>query len=250
MANCHIVKMFAIRDADTAELASKMTGDATIVGSSLQDSGSGQTQGGQMFGSMGVQRQQGSLQARPLMKPSEILTMPAWLQLVFTSGQPPLLCGRATYFLREEFQEINSGWLEDQGRKPAPASEDQEYYDAHKCEPQDLPTYDLSDANDKPKDDKGSGGGRPVERDGERQRVAAPRRNQNEQRGNDLDGGGGRAEMMRQRGWQLRDTEDMTGEAGSHRQQSAHPKFPGNSPVASGAEQRRADKDGPGNFRV
>lgn len=83
----------SINDPETAEYISRRCGDTTVevsqVSRSSQATGSSQTRSRQ-------------LSRRPLILPHEITQMRADEQIVFTSGNPPLRCGRAIYFRRKD----------------------------------------------------------------------------------------------------------------------------------------------------
>ncbi|MEO9338594.1 Ti-type conjugative transfer system protein TraG [Mesorhizobium sp. SB112] len=87
------ISFAAINDIETAEYVSRRCGTTTIeidqVSRSLQSRGSSRTRSKQ-------------LAARPLIQPYEVLLMRADEQIVFTAGNPPLRCGRAIWFRRND----------------------------------------------------------------------------------------------------------------------------------------------------
>ncbi|MBP1852826.1 type IV secretion system protein VirD4 [Rhizobium halophytocola] len=83
----------AINDPETAHYISRRCGMTTVeveqVSHAIQSRGSSRTRSRQ-------------LSARPLIQPHEVLRMRADEQIVFTSGNPPLRCGRAIWFRRAD----------------------------------------------------------------------------------------------------------------------------------------------------
>ncbi|MCJ7997520.1 Ti-type conjugative transfer system protein TraG [Rhizobium cremeum] len=89
------ISFSAINDPDTADYISKRCGDTTVeVDQTNRSSG--------MKGSSRSRSKQ--LSRRPLILPHEVLRMRADEQIVFTSGNPPLRCGRAIWFRREDMK--------------------------------------------------------------------------------------------------------------------------------------------------
>ncbi|MBA1344925.1 Ti-type conjugative transfer system protein TraG [Rhizobium sp. WYCCWR 11146] len=87
------ISFAAINDPDTADYISKRCGDTTVeVDQTNRSSG--------MKGSSRSRSRQ--LTRRPLILPHEVLRMRADEQIVFTSGNPPLRCGRAIWFRRKD----------------------------------------------------------------------------------------------------------------------------------------------------
>lgn len=87
------ISFAAINDPDTADYISKRCGDTTVeVDQTNRSSG--------MKGSSRSRSRQ--LSRRPLILPYEVLRMRADEQIVFTSGNPPLRCGRAVWFRRKD----------------------------------------------------------------------------------------------------------------------------------------------------
>lgn len=89
------ISFAAINDPETADYISRRCGMTTVeidqVSRSFQSGGSSRTRSKQ-------------LAARPLIQPHEVLRMRADEQIVFTAGNPPLRCGRAIWFRREEIR--------------------------------------------------------------------------------------------------------------------------------------------------
>ena len=85
----------AINDPETADYISKRCGDTTVevsqVSTSSKSSGSSRTRSKQ-------------LSRRPLILPHEVLQMRADEQIVFTAGNPPIRCGRAIWFRRDDMK--------------------------------------------------------------------------------------------------------------------------------------------------
>jgi type IV secretion system protein VirD4 len=85
----------AINDLETADYISRRCGMTTVeieqVSRSFQAKGSSRTRSKQ-------------LAARPLIQPHEVLRMRADEQIVFTAGNPPLRCGRAIWFRRDDMK--------------------------------------------------------------------------------------------------------------------------------------------------
>jgi type IV secretion system protein VirD4 len=89
------ISFAAINDPDTAGYISKRCGDTTVeVDQTNRSSG--------MKGSSRSRSKQ--LNRRPLILPHEVLRMRADEQIVFTSGNAPLRCGRAIWFRREDMK--------------------------------------------------------------------------------------------------------------------------------------------------
>lgn len=89
------ISFAAINDPDTADYISKRCGDTTVeVDQTNRSSG--------MKGSSRSRSKQ--LNRRPLILPHEVLRMRADEQIVFTSGNAPLRCGRAVWFRREDMK--------------------------------------------------------------------------------------------------------------------------------------------------
>jgi type IV secretion system protein VirD4 len=89
------ISFSAINDPDTADYISKRCGDTTVeVDQTNRSSG--------MKGSSRSRSKQ--LSRRPLILPHEVLRMRADEQIVFTSGNAPLRCGRAIWFRREDMK--------------------------------------------------------------------------------------------------------------------------------------------------
>ncbi|MBO0132004.1 Ti-type conjugative transfer system protein TraG [Agrobacterium burrii] len=87
------ISFAAINDPDTADYISKRCGDTTVeVDQTNRSSG--------IKGSSRSRSRQ--LSRRPLILPHEVLRMRADEQIVFTSGNPPLRCGRAIWFRRKD----------------------------------------------------------------------------------------------------------------------------------------------------
>jgi type IV secretion system protein VirD4 len=89
------ISFSAINDPDTADYISKRCGDTTVeVDQTNRSSG--------LKGSSRSRSKQ--LNRRPLILPHEVLRMRADEQIVFTSGNAPLRCGRAIWFRREDMK--------------------------------------------------------------------------------------------------------------------------------------------------
>ncbi|KAB2723427.1 Ti-type conjugative transfer system protein TraG [Brucella intermedia] len=91
------ISFAAINDPETAEYLSKRCGDTTIevdqTSRTSQSSGSSRSRSKQ-------------LSRRPLILPYEVMRMRGDEQIVFTSGNPPLRCGRAIWFRRADMKSI------------------------------------------------------------------------------------------------------------------------------------------------
>ncbi|QCJ00934.1 Ti-type conjugative transfer system protein TraG [Agrobacterium larrymoorei] len=89
------ISFSAINDPDTADYISKRCGDTTVeVDQTNRSTG--------MKGSSRSRSKQ--LSRRPLILPHEVLRMRADEQIVFTSGNAPLRCGRAIWFRRDDMK--------------------------------------------------------------------------------------------------------------------------------------------------
>ncbi|QEE43335.1 Ti-type conjugative transfer system protein TraG (plasmid) [Rhizobium sp. WL3] len=104
------ISFAAINDPETAEYISRRCGMTTVeidqVSRSFQARGSSRTRSKQ-------------LTARPLILPHEVLLMRADEQIVFTAGNPPLKCGRAIWFRRQDMRhcvDARSRYLELEGQ--------------------------------------------------------------------------------------------------------------------------------------
>lgn len=87
------ISFAAINDPETAEYISKRCGDTTVeVGQTSTSS--------RMNGTSRTRSKQ--LARRPLILPHEVMQMRTDEQIVFTAGNPPLRCGRAIYFRRDD----------------------------------------------------------------------------------------------------------------------------------------------------
>ncbi|RWK48838.1 Ti-type conjugative transfer system protein TraG [Mesorhizobium sp.] len=89
------ISFSAINDPETAEYLAKRCGDTTVeVDQTSRSSG--------IKGSSRSRSKQ--LTRRPLILPHEVMRMRADEQIVFTAGNPPLRCGRAIWFRRDDMQ--------------------------------------------------------------------------------------------------------------------------------------------------
>jgi type IV secretion system protein VirD4 len=89
------ISFSAINDPETADYISRRCGMTTVeidqVSRSFQSKGSSRTRSK-------------LLASRPLIQPHEVLRMRADEQIVFTAGNPPLRCGRAIWFRRNDMK--------------------------------------------------------------------------------------------------------------------------------------------------
>lgn len=94
------ISFAAINDPETADYISRRCGVTTVeidqLSRSYQVRGSSRTRSKQ-------------LAARPLIQPHEVLRMRADEQIVFTAGNPPLRCGRAIWFRRNDMKGCVTG---------------------------------------------------------------------------------------------------------------------------------------------
>lgn len=104
------ISFSAINDPDTADYISKRCGDTTVeVDQTNRSTG--------MKGSSRSRSKQ--LSRRPLIMPHEVLRMRSDEQIVFTSGNPPLRCGRAIWFRREDMKAcVGSNRFHGDGARP------------------------------------------------------------------------------------------------------------------------------------
>ena len=91
------ISFAAINDPETADYISRRCGNTTVEVEQLSRTS-------RMSGSSRTRSRQ--LSARPLILPEEVLQMRADEQIVFTAGNPPLRCGRAIWFRREDMVSI------------------------------------------------------------------------------------------------------------------------------------------------
>jgi type IV secretion system protein VirD4 len=91
------VSFAAINDPETAEYISRRCGNTTVEVDQLSRTS-------QMSGSSRTRSKQ--LAARPLILPEEVLRMRGDEQIVFTAGNPPLRCGRAIWFRRDDMKSV------------------------------------------------------------------------------------------------------------------------------------------------
>lgn len=89
------ISFAAINDPETADYISKRCGDTTVEVDQTSRSS-------QMSGSSRTRSKQ--LARRPLILPHEVLRMRGDEQIVFTAGNPPLRCGRAIWFRRDDMK--------------------------------------------------------------------------------------------------------------------------------------------------
>jgi len=89
------ISFAAINDPDTADYISRRCGDTTVevdqVSCTSRMSGSSRSRSKQ-------------LNRRPLILPDEVMRMRSDEQIVFTAGNPPLRCGRAVWFRRDDMK--------------------------------------------------------------------------------------------------------------------------------------------------
>jgi len=89
------VSFAAINDPETAEWVAKRCGDTTVevdqVSRSSRAAGASTTRSRQLV-------------RRPLILPHEVMQMRTDEQIVFTAGNPPLRCGRAIWFRRDDMK--------------------------------------------------------------------------------------------------------------------------------------------------
>lgn len=92
-ASC--ISFAAINDPDTADYISKRCGDTAVEVDQTNRSTD-------MKGSSRSRSKQ--LSRRPLIMSHEVLGMRGGEQIVFTAGNPPLRCGRAIWFRRDDMK--------------------------------------------------------------------------------------------------------------------------------------------------
>lgn len=110
------VSLAAINDPETAEYISRRCGNTTVEVDHLSRSS-------QMSGSSRTRSKQ--LAARPLILPEEVLRMRGDEQIVFTAGNPPLRCGRAIWFRRNDMKAVVGENRFHRGRSsPTPSPKD------------------------------------------------------------------------------------------------------------------------------
>lgn len=104
LANVDVLQAFGTADQPTAELLSKMTGQATVVVESANES-SGRSHGD--FSLRGNAQRGSSMTlsetGRPLLLPDEVRRLPPGRQLLFVKGRGPILCDRLNYLEDPEF---------------------------------------------------------------------------------------------------------------------------------------------------
>ncbi len=91
------VSFAAINDPDTADYISRRCGNTTVEVDQISRSS-------QMSGSSRTRSKH--LTARPLILPEEVLRMRGDEQIIFTSGNAPLRCGRAIWFRRDDMRSV------------------------------------------------------------------------------------------------------------------------------------------------
>lgn len=104
MANTDVKQIFGTNDPDTAEMVSKMTGDATVFsesGSLSYGRNFGRKQGG---GSNMNAGENTSEKARKLLNPDEVTQLPEDRQLLFIKGSSPLNTPKLCYWKDLEFE--------------------------------------------------------------------------------------------------------------------------------------------------
>ncbi|CVI63970.1 hypothetical protein AGR7A_pAt30052 [Agrobacterium deltaense NCPPB 1641] len=88
------ISFAAINDPDTANYISKRCGDTTVEVDQTNRS----------TGMKGSSRSRSKQLSAALIMPHEVLRMRADEQIVFTSGNPPLRCGRAIWCRRDDMK--------------------------------------------------------------------------------------------------------------------------------------------------
>lgn len=89
------ISFAAINDPDTADYISRRCGDTTVEVDQLSHTS-------RMSSSSRSRSKQ--LNRRPLILPDEVMRMRSDEQIVFTAGNPPLRCGRAAWFRRDDMK--------------------------------------------------------------------------------------------------------------------------------------------------
>lgn len=101
------ISFAAINDPDTAEYISKRCGDTTVEVDQMSRtsgiSGSSRSRSKQLI-------------RRPLILPDEVLRMRSDEQIVFTAGNPPLRCGRAVWFRRDDMKAVGKNRFHRKGK--------------------------------------------------------------------------------------------------------------------------------------
>jgi len=98
VSNCHVQVAYAPNKVDTAEVLSKMTGQATVTHTQRQYSGG---RFSLLLHNVNTNEQ---IVQRPLLTADEAMRLPADDELIFVSGHAPIYCQKIKYYLDEGFK--------------------------------------------------------------------------------------------------------------------------------------------------
>ncbi len=98
ISNCHIRIAYAPNKIETAEVLSKMAGQATVTHSQRQFSGNRLSM---MLGHVNTSEQ---MVQRPLLTPDECMRLPEADEIVFVAGNAPIYCQKIKYYQDANFK--------------------------------------------------------------------------------------------------------------------------------------------------
>ena len=111
ISNCHIRIAFAPNKIETAELLSKMSGQATVTHAQRQYSGN------RLAVVLQHVNTNEQIVQRPLLTPDEAMRLPAGDEIVFVAGHAPIYCQKIKYYADPAFSErVKIGPPKDTGR--------------------------------------------------------------------------------------------------------------------------------------
>lgn len=111
ISNCHIRIAFAPNKIETAELLSKMSGQATVTHTQRQYSGN------RLAVVLQHVNTNEQIVQRPLLTPDEAMRLPADDEIVFVAGHAPIYCQKIKYYADPAFSErVKIGPPKDTGR--------------------------------------------------------------------------------------------------------------------------------------
>ncbi|MGO9443268.1 MAG: type IV secretory system conjugative DNA transfer family protein [Thiobacillaceae bacterium] len=115
ISNCHVRVAYAPNKIETAELLSRMSGQATVSHTQRQYSG------GRFAVVLGHVNTNEQIIQRPLLTPDEALRLPADDEIVFVAGFSPIYCRKISYYTDEGFMRRLLPVSQETGRKPRAA---------------------------------------------------------------------------------------------------------------------------------
>lgn len=111
LSNCHVRVAYAPNKIETAELLSRMSGQATVSHTQRQYSG------GRFAVVLGHVNTNEQIVQRPLLTPDEAMRLPPDDEILFVAGHSPLYCRKIRYYTDKGFQRRLLPVSKDTGRK-------------------------------------------------------------------------------------------------------------------------------------